>query len=605
LLFVTSSIAIHCSLFTDSALAQLAGKITKVEGRVDILRAGAVKAVPVKVGDAVSVKDIIRTKSDGKAEITFIDNTAMTVGPRSRLGIDEYLYKPDAEKRTASLKLYRGRTGFQIPRPVYAAEGSKFEMKTRTAVAGVRGTEGILYTDGIERVYVKDGLIEFTNPAGTVMVTAGSVGEVFYGQAPTERPFTLREYEQQQRQISPAPPAEAPPAEVPPPVAAPPVPTVVAAPLPPPPGTEPPLPPAHVTVPSTKVFNVSASILDGEIIWGARQFEDVYVPDWQTATAAFIQSGSVSGTFNRTILEGGYYGLNINGYYDRTGIIASDNPTYLSSDTEAYFFYSGSTSDGKSFYGVSGVDILRNPLDGRYVHPNKLWDGINAGGIEDGPNKYWFIGYADGNYTSPIFNNTISPLNTSGTFSVTSAGLFWDGSRPFWEQLSKVIPTIPAFKFDVPITEIALRTFDISASGTLSLASGVLTPIVVGSMSTTASGQGVELTPGSGLWDMNVKGSWSASTPITNLTDIEGSMGYSTTIGTSGSLQVSGGVAATSSNTAIVAAGIEGSRMINANTDVGGVMVGKMAGSTSGTFDGKAIGYFEPPPPPPPSPPSL
>ncbi|MBI4689248.1 MAG: FecR domain-containing protein [Nitrospirae bacterium] len=195
---------IHYSLFTATAEgAQLAGKITKVAGRVDILRAGTTIAVPIRINESVFIGDILRTKSDGKAEITFIDNSVMSVGPRSRLGIDEYLYKPDESKRTAAIKLYRGKTGFRIPRPVYAAEGSKFEMKTRTAVAGVRGTEGILFTDGIERVYVKDGLVEFKNPLGTVLVSRGEVGEILFGRAPTERPYSEKEFKKQEDIVKP------------------------------------------------------------------------------------------------------------------------------------------------------------------------------------------------------------------------------------------------------------------------------------------------------------------------------------------------------------------------------------------------------------------
>ncbi len=212
-------LAVSCLLFAGQAAAQVAGKITAIEGRVDILRAGTAAATPVKTGDAVNVGDILRTKSDGKAEITFIDRSIMTVGPKSRLGIDEYLFKPEEQKRTASLNLYRGRSGFQIPKPVYAAEGSKFEMKTKTAVAGVRGTEGLLYTDGIERVYVKDGVIEFKNPLGSVTVSKGEVGEIFHGKAPVERPYNEKEYKKQEEGTKPKPPTSVKDEKAPPPEA--------------------------------------------------------------------------------------------------------------------------------------------------------------------------------------------------------------------------------------------------------------------------------------------------------------------------------------------------------------------------------------------------
>jgi len=195
---------VHCSLFIDSAeAAQVAGKITKIDGRVDILRAGAAAVVVAKLGDSVYIGDILRTKSDGRAEITFIDKSVMTLGPKSRLGIDEYLFKPEDDRRAASLKLYRGKSGFKVPKPVYAAEGSKFEMKTRTAVAGVRGTDGILFSDGIEKCYVSTGLVEFRNPLGSVMVTPGKVGEIMYGRAPVVRSYSEKEFKRHEEGVKP------------------------------------------------------------------------------------------------------------------------------------------------------------------------------------------------------------------------------------------------------------------------------------------------------------------------------------------------------------------------------------------------------------------
>jgi hypothetical protein len=220
--------------------------------------------------------------------------------------------------------------------------------------------------------------------------------------------------------------------------------------------------------------------------------------------------------------------------------------------------------------------------------------------IEAGPRKFWYYGRLSGSYTHPIFNNTISPVNTSGTFSAGVTGLFWDGSRPFWEQVIKITPTLPPgfvspfpVIIPVPITGVAIRTFDISGSGTLTLNDTLTT--AVGSMPITASGWGREQTPGSGLWDVNLAGSWTATTPITNIEGISGGINYSTTIGTSGRLNVDGVVKAIDSATAIVGAGIEGSGMIAPNTVVVGTMVGKMEGSTSGTFEGKAVGGFFPP----------
>ena len=188
------------------SFSEVIGNITRVEGRADIMRVGKTAAETLKIEEAVSIGDIVRTKSDGRVEITFVDKTVMMVGPKSRLGIDEYLFKPEEGKRSASLKLYRGKTGFDIWKADFPADGNKFEMKTRTAIAGVRGTSGLLFTGNIERVYVKEGTIEFSNPLGSVLVTSGRVGEIVNGGAPVERPFSASEYDRQEERITPKAP---------------------------------------------------------------------------------------------------------------------------------------------------------------------------------------------------------------------------------------------------------------------------------------------------------------------------------------------------------------------------------------------------------------
>lgn len=199
----TIGIIMFLLLVPTLGFSEEAGRVSKASGRVDILRNGADKTVPVKENDPISVGDIIRTKSDGRAEITFVDNSVMKIGPRSRLGIEEYLYKPDKETRNVSLKLYRGIAGFHVKKALYQGEGNKFEMKTRTAVAGVRGTEGILYTSAREAVYIKEGLVKYSNPRGAVMVGAGMAGEVLDGKAPVERAMRRDEYRRFEDKLSP------------------------------------------------------------------------------------------------------------------------------------------------------------------------------------------------------------------------------------------------------------------------------------------------------------------------------------------------------------------------------------------------------------------
>ncbi|MFO0753511.1 MAG: FecR domain-containing protein [Thermodesulfovibrionales bacterium] len=73
-----------------AAAGEGVGKITAVEGSVDVLRGGALPAVALKAGDSVSVGDVVRTKSDARVEIVFEDGTVLRVAPQSRIDISEY-----------------------------------------------------------------------------------------------------------------------------------------------------------------------------------------------------------------------------------------------------------------------------------------------------------------------------------------------------------------------------------------------------------------------------------------------------------------------------------------------------------------------------------
>lgn len=136
------------------------GKFTHVEGRVDALRGGSLPAAPVKVEDPVFLKDIIRTKSDSKAEITFTDNSLLRIAQRSRIDVSEYIVEEG--RRSAVIKLPRGKVEAIVPeervkRISISPEANRFEIHTPNAVAGVRGTDFFVFqerdTTGVFVVY--------------------------------------------------------------------------------------------------------------------------------------------------------------------------------------------------------------------------------------------------------------------------------------------------------------------------------------------------------------------------------------------------------------------------------------------------------------------
>ena len=181
------------------ALAQTAvGKFTFVQGRVDVLRQPAPRAVPVKMGDAVFVGDIIRAKSASKAEITFKDGNIVRVAPNTRVEISEYML--EEAKGKGVLKLSRGKVQAIIQEKIAKriatfGEANRFEIHTPTAILGVRGTNFIvLYQRNSSSVLVLEGIVLAYNPKFpdmAVTVNAGYVTTIPLDQpAQPARPFT-------------------------------------------------------------------------------------------------------------------------------------------------------------------------------------------------------------------------------------------------------------------------------------------------------------------------------------------------------------------------------------------------------------------------------
>lgn len=168
-----------------AAFAEAVGTFSRVEGRVDMLREGKGSAVIVKVGDSVLMGDIIRTKSDGKAEILFRDKTTVSLAPKTRIKIDEYIFNPDNSRKQGFIGLFRGKIRAVVSKAKVASAipvatgASTFNIQTPTATAGVRGTDlFVFYNRGVTGVLFKEGLgFVYNNnmPGRIVNVSAGQI----------------------------------------------------------------------------------------------------------------------------------------------------------------------------------------------------------------------------------------------------------------------------------------------------------------------------------------------------------------------------------------------------------------------------------------------
>lgn len=142
----TACLALCLLALAGAALAEV-GNIVVVNGQVSILRGGQLPAVTATLGTGINVGDFVRTKSNSGCEIRFSDGNVIKVGPRSRIDISEYAIDRD----TRTIGLNRGKVEAVVVPPLQKdtkEQPKRFEIHTPNAVAGVRGTDLLVFYEG-------------------------------------------------------------------------------------------------------------------------------------------------------------------------------------------------------------------------------------------------------------------------------------------------------------------------------------------------------------------------------------------------------------------------------------------------------------------------
>jgi hypothetical protein len=121
------------------------GQVKTADGPVTVERNGA--SQPIAIGDHVFQADTIVTAAGGSVGITFADNSMMSLGPDSRLALDQFRFDTtthegefDSSLQKGTLAVKSGQIVKQTPEAMH--------IKTPAALLGVRGTEFVVRADG-------------------------------------------------------------------------------------------------------------------------------------------------------------------------------------------------------------------------------------------------------------------------------------------------------------------------------------------------------------------------------------------------------------------------------------------------------------------------
>ncbi|MBI5235535.1 MAG: FecR domain-containing protein [Deltaproteobacteria bacterium] len=168
-------------LMPSTALAS-AGALDTLSGAVFFMAKGKADWGSAVKGAEVNVGDRIKTGADGRALIIFGDGTKIMLGNDSELEISEYM--ASAKKRSAVYTLATGKVRAIVTK---FAGKSDIKVKTRTAVAGVRGTDFIVMNQGNANVmFGNEGRVaaSATDGKDSVQLKAGQMTENTSGVVP-------------------------------------------------------------------------------------------------------------------------------------------------------------------------------------------------------------------------------------------------------------------------------------------------------------------------------------------------------------------------------------------------------------------------------------
>jgi ferric-dicitrate binding protein FerR (iron transport regulator) len=129
-----SAVAFAAMLAQQSAAAPTIGLASAVSNQVSGTTGGAPK--PIRTGDAVFQDQTVQTAARSSAQLLFRDQTALTVGPASRVKLDRFVYDPN--RRTGDIVINATKGAFRFVSG--AARSSSYKIRTPVASIAVRGT---------------------------------------------------------------------------------------------------------------------------------------------------------------------------------------------------------------------------------------------------------------------------------------------------------------------------------------------------------------------------------------------------------------------------------------------------------------------------------
>jgi hypothetical protein len=174
---IAALVVVPAALVLSQQRASGAATILSIlDGSASVAR-GTAAFAPASDGDLVNIGDRVQTAVSSHAMVTFFDGSTLEIEPATTVQIED---AASAASGAISIRISQtiGRTWASVQKLTRA--DSKFEIRTPTAVAAVRGTGFIteVLADGTTTVQTTDGNVQVTGQGQSVTVGAGQTTNV-------------------------------------------------------------------------------------------------------------------------------------------------------------------------------------------------------------------------------------------------------------------------------------------------------------------------------------------------------------------------------------------------------------------------------------------
>lgn len=135
ILFLFITILLPCFAMGEESVV---GKAKTGKGDVVAIRNG--KETPLHIGDKLYQRDIIRTGANSSVGIIFEDNSILSLGPKSEIMIDEYVFTPEKGRLSMITRMMKGTASY-ISGIIGKQSPESVKFQTPDATIGIRGTQ--------------------------------------------------------------------------------------------------------------------------------------------------------------------------------------------------------------------------------------------------------------------------------------------------------------------------------------------------------------------------------------------------------------------------------------------------------------------------------